>query len=85
MRIGYVPQEVLLFHDTVRNNVTLYEDDVSDEAVMQALQAAGAWELRDRAAGAGSRPSSASAATVSRADSASGSRSPARCCTSRAC
>ena len=27
-RIGYVPQEVLLFHDTVRNNVTLYEDGV---------------------------------------------------------
>ena len=33
--IGYVPQEVLLFHDTVRNNVTLFEEGVPDEAVMQ--------------------------------------------------
>jgi ATP-binding cassette subfamily C protein len=41
--IGYVPQEVLLFHDTVRRNVTLYEDEVPDEAVIEALQAAGAW------------------------------------------
>ena len=41
--LGYVPQEVLLFHDTVRNNVTLFEDDVPEEAVIQALQAAGAW------------------------------------------
>ncbi|HEX6010241.1 MAG TPA: ABC transporter ATP-binding protein [Geminicoccaceae bacterium] len=41
--IGYVPQEVLLFHDTILNNVTLYEDDVPEEAVVRALQAAGAW------------------------------------------
>jgi ATP-binding cassette, subfamily C, bacterial len=41
--IGYVPQEVLLFHDTVLNNVTLYEEDVPEEAVVRALQAAGAW------------------------------------------
>ena len=41
--LGYVPQEVLLFHDTVRNNVTLFEDDVPEVAVIQALQAAGAW------------------------------------------
>ena len=40
--IGYVPQEVLLFHDTVRSNVTLYEEGVSDEAVLRALEAAGA-------------------------------------------
>ena len=40
--IGYVPQEVLLFHDTVLNNVTLYEDGVPDEAVVRALEAAGA-------------------------------------------
>jgi ATP-binding cassette subfamily C protein len=41
--IGYVPQEVLLFHDTVRNNVTLFEDGIADEAVIEALRAAGAW------------------------------------------
>ena len=40
--IGYIPQEVLLFHDTIRNNVTLYDHDVSDEAVLAALDAAGA-------------------------------------------
>jgi ATP-binding cassette subfamily C protein len=41
--IGYVPQEVLLFHDSVRNNVTLFEPDVPEEAVIRALHAAGAW------------------------------------------
>jgi ATP-binding cassette subfamily C protein len=41
--IGYVPQEVLLFHDTIRRNITLYEDDIPDEAVVEALKAAGAW------------------------------------------
>jgi len=40
--IGYIPQEVLLFHDTIRHNVTLYEEGISDDAVMQALTAAGA-------------------------------------------
>ena len=40
--IGYIPQEVLLFHDTVRNNVTLYDHGVADEAVLAALDAAGA-------------------------------------------
>ena len=40
--IGYIPQEVLLFHDTIRNNVTLYDHAVTDEAVLAALEAAGA-------------------------------------------
>ena len=43
--IGYIPQEVLLFNDTVRHNVTLFEDDINDEAVMDALEAAGAAEF----------------------------------------
>ncbi|MEK0085642.1 ABC transporter ATP-binding protein [Benzoatithermus flavus] len=43
--IGYVPQEVLLFHDTVRHNVTLYEEGIPDEAVIEALVAAGAWSF----------------------------------------
>ena len=38
-----MPQEVLLFHDSVQNNVTLFEDGVRPEAVVKALQAAGAW------------------------------------------
>jgi ATP-binding cassette subfamily C protein len=41
--IGYVPQEVLLFHDTIERNVTLYEDGVPREEVLAALRAAGAW------------------------------------------
>lgn len=43
--IGYVPQEVLLFHDSVRNNVTLFEEDVPPETVIKALRAAGAWDF----------------------------------------
>jgi ATP-binding cassette, subfamily C, bacterial len=43
--IGYVPQEVTLFHDTVRNNVALGEEQFSDEDVWRALRAAGADEF----------------------------------------
>lgn len=42
--IGYVPQEVLLFYDTVRANVTLGAD-VDDAAVEAALRAADAWKF----------------------------------------
>lgn len=44
-RVGYVPQEVLLFHDTVLRNVTLAAEDVSREDVEWALEAAGAAEF----------------------------------------
>lgn len=43
--IGYVPQDVTLFHDSVRNNVALGEERFSDEDVWQALRAAGADEF----------------------------------------
>ena len=43
--IGYVPQDVTLFHDNVRNNVALGEARFSDEDVWRALQAAGADEF----------------------------------------
>ena len=36
---------MLLFHDSIRNNVTLFEEGISDEAVMAALDAAGAREF----------------------------------------
>jgi ATP-binding cassette, subfamily C, bacterial len=42
-RIGYVPQEMLLFHDSIRRNVTLGDESTSDEEVIQALRSAGAW------------------------------------------
>jgi ATP-binding cassette, subfamily C, bacterial len=44
-RIGYVPQEMLLFHDTIRRNVTLGDPSIPDEDVITALEAAGAWDF----------------------------------------
>lgn len=46
--IGYVPQENLLLHDTVRRNVTLGDGAVDDAEVERALQAAGAWDFVSR-------------------------------------
>lgn len=43
--IGYVPQETLLLHDSVRINVTLGDPSANDEDVEHALRAAGAWEF----------------------------------------
>jgi ATP-binding cassette subfamily C protein len=40
--IGYVPQELLLLHDTLHNNVTLGDDSIAPEQVLAALRAAGA-------------------------------------------
>src|SRR5262245_47196509 len=42
--IGYVPQEVFLVNDTLRENVTLGEE-MSDAAVESALRRAGAWDF----------------------------------------
>ena len=43
--LGYVPQEVTLFHDTIFKNVSLWEEGVTEEDVIAALRAAGAWEF----------------------------------------
>lgn len=43
--IGYVPQEILLFHDTILHNVTLGDPELGEADAEQALQAAGAWEF----------------------------------------
>jgi len=43
--LGYVPQDVTLFHDTVRNNIALGEEGYSDDEVWRALRAAGADEF----------------------------------------
>lgn len=40
--IGYVPQELILFHDTIHENISLSNPDVSTEAIMAALEQAGA-------------------------------------------
>lgn len=43
--IGYIPQETILLHDTVLNNVTLGDPDISAADAQDALRAAGAWEF----------------------------------------
>jgi ATP-binding cassette subfamily C protein len=43
--VGYVPQEVLLFHDSVLSNVTLGETSLSRDDARLALEAAGAWDF----------------------------------------
>ncbi len=41
-RLGYVPQELALFHDTIRENISLSEEGISDSAILEALHLAGA-------------------------------------------
>jgi len=43
--IGYVPQEPILFSDSVLLNVTLGDEGISTEEVIRALKVAGAWEF----------------------------------------
>jgi len=43
--IGYVPQEMFLFHDTIYKNVSLGDETLSSADVEAALRAAGAWDF----------------------------------------
>lgn len=43
--IGYVPQELILFHDSVFANVALGDPAITEEDVRAALEAAGAWDF----------------------------------------
>lgn len=43
--IGYVPQETLLLHDTIMNNVTLGDAQLSEKEAESALRAAGIWSF----------------------------------------
>ena len=43
--VGYVPQELGLFHDTVLANVTLGDPQIAEAAVIRALELAGAWDF----------------------------------------
>jgi ATP-binding cassette subfamily C protein len=43
--IGYVPQDTLLLHDTVANNVTLGDPELTRSDAEAALRAAGIWDL----------------------------------------
>ncbi len=40
-RIGYVPQELVLFHDTIRANITLADEGVSDLQIVATFAKAG--------------------------------------------
>lgn len=42
-QIGYVPQDPILFHETVLANVTLFDRTIDREQVKTALHRAGAW------------------------------------------
>ncbi len=44
-RIGYVPQDVLLFHDTIANNLALNDSDVTEEHIIEALKLADAYDF----------------------------------------
>lgn len=43
-QFGYVPQEVFLFSDTIRNNVRFGLEEVSEEAIIQAVKDADLWQ-----------------------------------------
>jgi ATP-binding cassette subfamily C protein len=50
-RIGYVPQDNLLLHDTVLRNVTLGDPSLTEQDARAALRAAGAQEFVERGKG----------------------------------
>lgn len=43
--IGYVPQDTILLHDTIYNNVVVGDESLSEEAAVKALKRAGAWRF----------------------------------------
>jgi len=42
--VGYVPQDLNLFHDTIFLNVTLGDPSISEKDVQEALELAGVWD-----------------------------------------
>ena len=43
--VGYVPQDLVLFHDSIQANVALGDHEIGEAQVRRALQMAGAWEF----------------------------------------
>jgi ATP-binding cassette subfamily C protein len=43
--MGYVPQDTVLLHDTIRNNVTLGDPELTETDAVTALRAAGIWDV----------------------------------------
>jgi ATP-binding cassette, subfamily C, bacterial len=46
--IGYVPQDLILFHDTIRENICLSNPDITTDQVVAALEQAGAKDFVDK-------------------------------------
>jgi ATP-binding cassette subfamily C protein len=44
-KIGYVPQETVLLHDSIAHNVSLGDPQLDAAAIQQALESAGAWDF----------------------------------------
>lgn len=44
-KIGYVPQEITLFNDTIKHNITMGDVSISDENVISSLMKAGAYDF----------------------------------------
>jgi ATP-binding cassette subfamily C protein len=49
--VGYVPQELILFHESIMSNVSLGEPDFTHADVERALRQAGAWEFVSQLSG----------------------------------
>ncbi len=43
--MGLVTQDSILFNESIKNNILLGKEDASDEAIMDALKIANAWEF----------------------------------------
>lgn len=46
--VSYVPQEVVLFDDTLRNNIIFYQDDIQDDEIKKILQKVKMEQFADR-------------------------------------
>ncbi len=78
-QISIVSQDVVLFNDTIRNNITFGMENVAHEAIMEAARAAYVLEFAERAAGGASIRRWAIGARCCRAARSSASPSRARC------
>lgn len=43
--IGYVPQDTVLLHDSILNNIIVGEEDLTEKDAIQALKNVGAWDF----------------------------------------
>jgi len=47
-QIGYVPQELVLFHDTILANISLGDEQIGEPEAREALETAGAWDFIEK-------------------------------------